>query len=65
MANSTIKPNDLATTPTGRTVRVEALNADGSRSVVDVVTNDRFDIFPRFLKVSMAAPVRPWKTRIP
>jgi hypothetical protein len=60
-----IKPNDLATTPTGRSVRCEGLNPDGSRAVVDVVTGDRFDIMPRHLRLALAAPVRPWKTRLP
>lgn len=58
-----IKPDDLATTPTGRTVRCEAINADGSRAVRDVVNNEVFDIKPQHLKLSLAAPVRPWKVR--
>lgn len=64
MADATLKPNDLAETPTGRTVRVEGLNADGSRAVRDIVTGDQFDIRPSHLKLMMAATVRPWKTRV-
>jgi hypothetical protein len=63
VANPTIKPDDLATTPTGRTVRCEALNPDGSREVCDVVTGEKFDILPKHLTVIMVAPVRPWVKR--
>jgi hypothetical protein len=62
---STIKPNDLAVTPTGRTVRCEDLNPDGSRAVIDIVTGDRFDLLPQHLKLLVQAPILPWKTRLP
>jgi hypothetical protein len=55
----------LATTPSGRTVRCEDLNPDGSRAVVDIITGDRFDLLPQHLRLLVQAPILPWKTRLP
>jgi hypothetical protein len=60
-----IKPNDMVRTPTGRTAHVVGLNPDGSRKLADVATGEIFDMRPEALFLVRAAPIVPWKKRLP
>jgi hypothetical protein len=57
---TTIKPDDLVRTPSGRTCICEGINADGSRALRDVLNGDTFDMRPKLLTLLRSAPARRW-----
>jgi hypothetical protein len=57
-----IKPGDLVETPSKKTARCRKVNADGSREFEDIVTGERFDLFPRLVRLLLPAPIVRWKS---
>jgi len=61
-----IKPGDRVVTPSGRPARVQGIARDGFRICI---YTDReggeANIAPQLLRLVEAAPVIPWKSRLP
>jgi hypothetical protein len=55
-----IKPGDLVETPRKRTARCVKVNHEGSREFEDVVTGERFNLFPRLVRLLMPSVVKRW-----
>lgn len=64
VGKTTIKPDDLVRTPDGRTAVCVDLNADGTRTLKDVITGHLFRMHRELLYLVRAATPRPWPKHV-